>query len=402
MNEREKIRESFKRALLQTTRALSSRHEVDVAFGGDHASVHANSARIPLPARILDKAAAASARGEGDAAALRLAHHDAYTHDQLAPNGAEARAIFAALENTRCEAIGARVLKGVGDNLAAALDQTIADKGYDQLNLRDAAPLADAAALLLRERLTGRKPPQAAAGLMEAWRDELEERIGPALDALANANTLADQSAFAELAHQLLADLDLDESDRGDQPDDEDNHEDDAEDDADDQNDGDADDQSDVPDQASAGDTTEGDSDMSDQEVDSVEQDDDGASENARMSAVRNNQTGDNGIKYCAYTTEFDEIAVAQDLCDEEELERLRRSLDRQMENLHAVVARLANKLQRKLLAQQNRSWAFDLDEGVLDAARLARVVVGPHATPLLQDGTRSGVSRYCCYSLAR
>lgn len=380
MTPKEKAREDFKRALLHATRALAAQHDVEVAFGGEHATVQGKSARIPLPARKLDRASAAIARGEGDAAALRLAHHDVEAHETLAPRGAEARAVFSALENARCEAIGARAMTGVGDNLAAALEKTIADKGYDQLSARDAAPLADVAALLLRERLTGRAPPPAAKGIMEAWRSDLEARAGAALDALADTTDLNDQTAFASLARNLIRDLELDDDEKGDQPEETDDHEDDADDEneSDGENDDEGSDDSEFPEDAGEGDTADGDADISDENTESTIEEDDGASENARISSLRNKFEGDTGENYRPYTTQFDEIAYANELCDEEELTRLRRSLDRQLENLHAVVSRLANKLQRKLMAQQNRSWSFDLDEGVLDAARLARVVADP------------------------
>jgi len=380
MTPKEQIREAFKRALLHTTRALSAQHDVEVAFGGEHANVQGKNARIPLPARVIDSAAAAIARGEGDAAALRLAHHDETAHNTLAPRGAEARAVFAALENARCEAIGARALKGVGDNLAAALDKTIGDKGYQQLSAKDATPIGDVAALLLRERLTGRTPPPAAASIMETWRDDLESRAGESLDAMAAAADLDNQEAFAALARDFLRDLDLDDEDRGDQEDSDDTNENDSEDQNDDdsaEND-DETDGSEMPEEPGAGDTEDGEADLSEQDMDSSLEEDDGAAENAKISSLRTKFEGDTGAAYRPYTTEFDEIANAEELCDPEELQRLRRSLDRQLENLHTVVARLANKLQRKLLAQQNRSWMFDLDEGVLDAARLARVVVDP------------------------
>ena len=219
MTPKEQIREAFKRALLQTTRALSAQHDVEVGFGGEHASVQGKQARIPLPARQLDPETAAIARGEGDAAALRLAHHDAAAHQALAPRGAEARAIFAALENARCEAIGAKALKGVGDNLAASLNKVIGDKGYDRLSAKDAAPIGDVAALLLRERLTGRASPPAAAAILDAWRNEIEDRAGAALDRLAATADLDDQSAFAALARDFIRDLDLDDDDQGDQED---------------------------------------------------------------------------------------------------------------------------------------------------------------------------------------
>ncbi|MEM9494524.1 MAG: cobaltochelatase subunit CobT [Pseudomonadota bacterium] len=379
MTPAEKLREAFKRALIHTTRALSAQPEVDVAFGGEHASVQGRAAKIPLPARVLDKGAAAIARGEGDAAALRLAHHDPAAHTDMAPRGAEAQAVFAALENARCEAIGATALKGVGDNLSAALEKTISEKAYTPLTAKDASAMADAAALLLRERVTGRRPPRSADTIMEEWRGALEERAGESLDALAASADLADQRGFAELARAFIRDLDLDDDERGDQPeqneDDADEEDQDAENEAEDGED-DAPDQ--LPDDiGDSGETPEGDADISDQDIQDAA-DDDGESENARISSIRMQMEGDSGDAYKAFTTAFDEIIDAAELCDAEELARLRRSLDRQLENLHAIVARLANKLQRKLMAQQNRSWTFDLDEGVLDAARLTRVIVDP------------------------
>lgn len=380
MMSKEQIRDAFKRALLHTTRALSAQRDVEVAFGGDHAAVQGKSARIPLPARVLDPASAAIARGESDAAALRLAHHDAVAHQQLMPKGAEARAVFTALENARCEAIGAKALKGVGDNLAASLEKVFADKGYDRLNAKDSASMADVAALMLRERLTGRTAPHAAAGIMEEWREDLEARAGASLDALAAEASLDDQAAFATLARDFIRDLDLDDNDQGDQESQDESEGDEDQDEAEDDSDT-SDDETgadEMPEDPGSGETSDGEADLSEQDMDSNFEEDDGATENAKISSLRTQFEGDTGAAYKAYTTEFDEIAEAMELCDPEELQRLRRSLDRQLENLHAVVARLANKLQRKLMAQQNRSWSFDLDEGVLDAARLARVIVDP------------------------
>ncbi len=377
MTPKEKVREDFKRALVQTTRALSAQNGVEVAFGGDHAIVQGKRARIPLPARVLDKEAAAIARGEADAAALRLAHHDEASHARLEPKGAEARAVFSALENARCEAIGAIALTGVGDNLAAALEKTIADRDAGRLNAPEAAPLADVAALLLRGRLTGRSPPDAAAAMLEHWREDVERRAGRSLDALARGSNLNDQAAFAALSRAVLRDLELDDEDKGDQEGDESaKGEDDAE------SSSDAADDDGVADAPEDGLPESGDGDsegeVSDQDLEQAADDADGAAENAKISSLRARFEGDTGENYRAYTKQFDEIADATELCDAEELARLRRTLDRQLENLHTVVARLANKLQRKLLAQQSRSWDFDLDEGVLDAARLARVVVDP------------------------
>ncbi|MBI1392261.1 MAG: cobaltochelatase subunit CobT [Alphaproteobacteria bacterium] len=378
---KEQAREHFKRALLQTTRALSAKDDVEVSFGGDQASVVGRAAKIPLPARVLDRGAAMIARGESDGAALWLAHHDAAAHASLSPKGSEAQAVFNALEKTRVESIGARAMKGVGDNLAASLNERITAKGVGRLDAAAAtALLPDVAALLLRKRLTGREPPPAAKALVDAHGAAVEEMAGASLDALARAANLGDQPAFAALARNVIRDLNL-EDEEGSEPgedsaENENENDDENDDDAENDESGVADMPEDDP--AQAGEAPNDDQDTSEQEIESDGEDEDGAIDNAKISATRSERPFDSGENYKPYTTEFDEIADAIDLCDEEELVRLRRSLDRQLENMHAVVARLANKLQRKLLAQQNRSWEFDLDEGVLDAARLARIVVDP------------------------
>jgi len=380
MTPKEKAREDFKRALIQTTRALASLPEVEVAFGGEHANVSGRQAKIPLPARVLDREAAMVARGEADSAALRLAHHDGRQYSKNQPRGVDAQAVYRALENARIEAIGAKALKGVGDNLAAALDKTYIDRRLDRLEAQETAPLADIASLLLRQRLTGRDHPPAAKAMMAAHTADIEALAGASLDRLAQTNDLHDQEAFARLARNVIRDLNLDDEggeEQGDEQtkgDEEENAKESES--SDNEDDGVADSAEDQ-----AGDESEGpdsESEMSEQDFEEAEDDADGAVENAKISSIRAKFEGDSGARYHAYTTEYDETAEASELCDAEELQRLRRTLDRQLENLHSVVARLANKLQRRLMAQQNRSWIFDLDEGVLDAARLARVIVDP------------------------
>ncbi len=380
MTPKEKAREDFKRALIQTTRALASLPEVEVAFGGEHANVSGRQAKIPLPARVLDREAAMIARGEADSAALRLAHHDGRRFSKNLPRGADAQAVYRALENARIEAIGAQALKGVGDNLAAALDKSYLDRRLDRLDAQETAPIADIASLLLRQRLTGRDHPPAAKAMMAAHSGEIEALAGASLDRLAQTNDLHDQEAFARLARNVIRDLNLDEE-GGDEQGDEQTKGDEEEnakenDSSENEDDGVAEAAEDQTGDESEGPDSE--SDVSEQDFEQAEDDADGAVENAKISSIRAKFEGDSGARYRAYTTEFDETADAAELCDAEELQRLRRTLDRQLENLHAVVSRLANKLQRRLMAQQNRSWIFDLDEGVLDAARLARVIVDP------------------------
>ncbi len=386
MNKQQEIREAFKRALVHTTRALSALNEPEVSFGGEQAHVSGQSARIPLPDKIINRNTAAIVRGEADAAALRLAHHDAAAHARLAPRNPAGRVVFAALENARIEALGTRALPGIGDNLAAALEKAFELKVYDNRSDHDVAPLADVAALLVREKLTGRPAPESAKPLIEFWLKQFEQKAGTSLEQLSQLTDLDDQEAFAALARDILRNLDLDDEE-SERPDENEDPENDSEDDRPDEQDAPENNDADAADPTADNledtlpdgeDGSEGDADLSDQEFDASSEDDQPPDADGQTIVGNMPQAGDTGEVYSPFTTQFDETAEAHQLCDPEELIRLRRSLDRQLENFHALIARLANQLQRKLMAQQSRSWMFDLDEGILDAARLARVVIDP------------------------
>jgi len=373
--------DAFKRALSAATRSLAAQSDVEVAFGGERPVVRGKRARIPNPHRKATAKQTAISRGLADAAALKLAHHDEAAFRSAEPEGGEARAVFRALEDARIEAIGATRMKGVGDNLDAALERYCELKGYGRVEDRQDLPLADVASLILRERMTGRETPPSARRLVDAWRETIEAKAGPSLDALARG--VDDQTAFARLAKDVLRDLDLGEDlseNDGDDEDDRDGEQDSSDDDQ--QSDrSDKDDGSDAPDESDPqqGDGAQDDVELSQEDFEDVETDaEESPGETMQPVAIRPVFEGDSGEAYKVYTSAHDEIVGAEDLCDPEELERLRKTLDHQLETLHAVVARLANKLQRKLLAQQKRAWAFDLDEGVLDAARLARVIADP------------------------
>ena len=374
--------DAFKRALSITTRAIAGDRELDVRFGGEIAGLSGGRMVLPNPGSEPSAEAAAAVRGRADALALRLAHHDEAAHMRALPPGATARAIFHAAEQARVEALGARNMRGMAGNLDAALAMRCRQKGWQRVEDRQAAPMEEALALLVRERISGNPAPPEAAGLMALWRDQMESVAGLSLDALAeNAD---DQLAFAELLRTVIQDLDLSDELGGD-PEDSDNPDDDDEgvdreertgDDEDD--DGSQGEQPDTPDAAgTAGDEEEINADTDDAETRVDAMDDEGA---AQTSMRPNWQPVNdaNANAYKVFTREFDEVIQASDLCDSEELERLRKYLDNTLKGLDQVVGRLANRLQRRLMAQQERAWMFDLEEGVLDGSRLARVIADP------------------------
>jgi cobaltochelatase CobT len=389
---REAPSEPFKRAVVGCLRSMARSPELDVTFVIDKPgviqAVGPGATRLPEPPRRMSAQDAAILRGHADSAALRLACHNEKLHLRITPRGDTGKAVFDALEQTRVECIGARRMVGVADNLAAVLDDRYQRSDLAGVRSRDDAPLADALALLVREKLTGRPPPDAARRVVELWREAILARAGADLGRL--ESSLENQRAFARIVRKILDDLDVaekgdDQIDQGDE-DDSDDHADNDDSDSggegekeqavdplksdrvEDSDDTTPDFQGEVetgppgeaPDDLSAGDSEE--------------------PSGARRASPTNPNAAQ--VDYRAFAPQFDEIVQAEALCEPDELERLRAYLDRQLQNLSAVVARLANRLQRRLMAQQNRAWEFDLEEGMLDAARLSRVIIDPQ-TPL-------------------
>jgi len=372
----------FRQVLAGTARAIAADSEVEVAFASESGATGGKLARVVSPGPGLSPRLVAEARGGADAVALRLRHHDGKLHDGQAPADREARAVFDALESARIEALGARAMPGVRDNLAALTEGRVRGDAITRARSVEEVPLATALGLLARERLTGAAPPAAAAAGLELVRGWIEERAGGDLDTLALA--LDDQSAFAALARKLLEDLELApaEEPSDEQPDeggDEDEGEDAGDDDSSDQDNDQSPSAGDMEQRAEQEEQESDDEDVSAEDMDNSdslpgEEGDESSVPRPNRRQSEPELAGD----YRAFTTRFDEVVEAHDLCDGEELNRLRAYLDQQMGSLSSVVTRLANRLQRRLMAQQARSWDFDQEEGLLDAARLARVVVSP------------------------
>src|SRR6266481_2395377 len=306
--------EEFRRVTATTMRAISKK-EVNVSFVPDGGSLLGQEARITVPARDLPVEDVSRVRGEADSMALKLRHHDRKMHLRRVPRGETARAIFEAVEQVRVEALGARRMAGVADNLSALWRQRSDQRGHARIKSKDDAPIADVIGLIAREQLLGASPPDSAKAMVDMWRADVESAAGRDFQKL--RESLGNQETFARAARQLIRDLKL------------------------------------------------------------GDEEEPGRAERPWLppGALSNEPLGQ---QYHAYTVKFDEIVEADHLCDAEELGRLRNHLDQQLSHLQGVIGKLANRLQRRLMAQQNRSWDFDLDEGTLDAARLARIVANP------------------------
>ncbi|TKZ21776.1 cobaltochelatase subunit CobT [Shimia litoralis] len=379
----------FKKALAEATKVMANDPDLSVTYTVDPSGVSGEQMRLPQVSRRMTRDEVLLARGTADALALHRKYHNGETHARYAPSDGMARDLYEALETARCEAMGARDMPGTAGNIDAKIGHEAAGRGYDKLTTPADAPLPVAAGYLIRHLATGRDLPAGAQNVMELWRDHIEKNAGGTLDDL--QDMLSDQQGFAKFARQIIKDLGYGDQ-LGDDPDQTDDQEDDVDDSAEEQPDPDSSGQDDSQDdeaEANPEQAQDQQQDMSEAQVSMDEMADDEMGEDVEMpegeaplEPPAPQPISDADPNYVVFNAEHDEEIRAEDLAEPVELERLRAYLDQQLEPLKGAVSRLANKLQRRLQAQQNRSWEFDLEEGILDAGRLARVVANP-TTPL-------------------
>ena len=370
--------EPFKRAVGTAVRALSGEPELEVTFSAEPPALRGLKARLPLPSRNLPPSEVAVVRGAGDAYALRRAHHEDKVHEQFRPQSADAAAVFESAEQARVEAIGSIAMQGVANNLTASLEHRLMQRGLSKARLKSDVPISDVLGLMVREKLTGEAPPDSVKYAVDLWRPFIEDNAGKDLQKL--GEKIRDQAAFAKLTRTILRDLKLtDEFDA-----------DEASDDSGEGENAENQDQ-DGEEQDSQSESQSSEADM--QESEGEEGDDDAEMRAEQTDELSDAQEPEDGMKpnrpeqpfshhdewgYKVHTLQFDEEVEAVELCDAEELGRLRNFLDQQLQAMSGVVSRLANKLQRLLMAQQNRTWEFDIEEGMLDTSRLPRIIIDP------------------------
>ena len=380
----------FKKALAEATKVMAHDADLTVSYSVDPSGLSGDTMRLPQISRRMTRQEVLVARGTADALALYHRYHDAPTHARYAPQGAMARELYEAMETARCEALGARDMPGTAGNIDAKIGVDADRLGYAEISDRSQAPLSTAAGYLIRHLATGRELPTGAKNVMELWQGFIEEQASGTLENL--HAKLADQQEFARFARQIISDLGYGDQ-LGDDPDaPDDDQQDDAAQDQEEEQDPDSQGQDENDEDQADADPEQNQDQQQDTAEAQVSQDDSAEDDmsdemempegDAPLDPPAPQPVSDADPNYVIFTAEYDEEIRAEELAEPAELERLRAYLDQQLEPLKGAVSRLANKLQRRLQAQQNRSWLFDLEEGILDAGRLARVVANP-TTPL-------------------
>ena len=378
--------EPLRRAITGCVRSIAGDSEVEVTFANERPGMAGERIRLPEISKRPTAHELAVTRGLGDSMALRLACHDTGVHATLSPQGADARSVFDAVEQARVESLGALRMSGVAANLNSMNSEKYAKANFSGIERKEDAPLAEAMAMLVREKLAGTKAPQSAGKVLDLWRPFIEEKAGTDLDGLKGA--IEDQQAFAKLVRHMLSSMqmaeDLGEEDS--EPEEMDNPNEDEQPRSNESENEEVEEEA-GSDAAPAEQSEAADDELDEGEMDGAEMSDDEMSDEADDHSETPGETRrphtpfddfNEKVDYRIFTQEFDEEVLAEELCDEAELDRLRAFLDKQLAHLQGAVGRLANRLQRRLMAQQNRSWDFDLEEGYLDPARLVRLIIDP------------------------
>ena len=396
----------FKKALAEATKVMANDPELSVSYSVDPSGLSGDTMRLPQVSRLMSRDEVLVARGTADALALHRRHHNEATHQRYVPQGATAREIYENMETARCEAMGARDMPGTESNIYAKIAAEADRKGYNQISSAQDVPLAVAAGYLVRSLATSRALPSGAQNVMNVWHEFMQDQAGGTLQKI--SSTIADQAEFAKFARQVISDLGYGDQ-LGDDPDELDDQDNNSDDEATGDEDQNSTGQEDSPEEDSEASGEDSQDDQQDAAQAQVSMDEMAEQElgdetsipegDAPLEPPQPQPVSEADPNYTVYESGFDEEIRADELAEPVELERLRAYLDQQLEPLKGAVSRLANKLQRRLQAQQNRSWQFDLDEGILDAGRLARVVANP-TTPLSFKVEKDTEFRDTCVTL--
>ena len=375
----------FQNATASTLKAISGDfdNEREIKFSGSSSYLSTKEIRLPQILKELDTTQLSRLRGESDKIALKIKHHDPIVHNKYLPSSDLSSQIFQFAEDSRIESVGSKNLVGIKNNLQNLVEEKFKETILPVPGGDDKEALMNALQLVIREKITGCSSPENTSLSLEKWRPWINSKIGNLLNQLAE-NT-QDQENYAKKTKELLTALqaDIGETDQNKSGENEDksdeSNSDESEDDGSSAQSDSDDDQDAGLDGGSEAQDDDGEIDGEAQEGDSEDQDGESEGEIASNPLSGHNQGKNNvNYNYQVFSTKYDEIVNAADLCDEDELNRLRGTLDKQLETLQGAISRLANKLQRKLQAKQNRSWNFDLEEGMLDASKLSRIITQP------------------------
>jgi len=372
MDDQEILKERFKSAISSAVKAISENFEIEIKFG-DKIDSKKNCVNLPEIINLKNLQDFTRLRARADSEALKIKYTDKKTYLEKEPKGAMAKALYAIAEQIRYEKIGANKLKGVKNNIIQSYENKFKNKKISEIKTESDVPITEAFELYLRNYFFKIKQNKATKKTLSYWKDLFDKNLKSNLNELNSC--VENQKEFGGKISDLISSLEFDDSDSKEKEDEKevlDNNPSSSNDEngENNQNNQEEDDKDSKPNLN-----------LLDVDIESVS-DSENLNEN-ETKEIHGNQILQKGKKllkdkYKIFTNEFDEIKEAQDLENKEEISRLRKNLDQQLTNLQNIVGKLANRLQRQLMAKQNRSWEFDIEEGLLDSSKLSRVIIDP------------------------
>ena len=367
-NKKEKL-EDFKTAISSTVRSLSNSQKIEVSFGNQLSKSNKNSIKLPDLSQTNNTINYDEIRAVADSKSLNLRFSNKNTFKKFEPEGNISKKLYNISEKIRCEKIGTSYFKGIKKNIEKFYQKRL--NGLDLKNSEDR--IVESFENYLREKFLNYKNDSKVEKKLKTHKKELNEQFKAKIDDLKN-HTL-NQEKFNSLVSQIISNMSLDENISEDKQKDNENKNIDNETKPQnqDQNTKDKKESQDEMSIETAIPDLENETKESDQAEEEVKIED-----SSRPDIKKKGNTNFGDLNYKVYTEEFDEVIKAEELENTEELLRLRKTLDQQLLQLKNFISKLANKLQRKLLAKQNRSWNFDLEEGLLDTSKLPRIIMDP------------------------
>ena len=370
MDEQELLKERFKSAVSSAVKAISENFDLEIKFSNNLSSKE-NSLYLPEISSLKKLQDFTNLRAFADSEALKIKYTDEKIYLKNEPDGLVSKALYAVAEKIRYEKIGSDKLKGVKKNIIQCYENKFQDKKIEEIKTEADVPITEAFELYLRSHFFGIKQNHATKKMLSYWKDLFDKNLKQRLKELDHC--IEDQHKFNQLIVELIDNLDFEDPNSKEKKEEKDTTKEDS---------SQSETNNDEQDLSQKEEEESSDSDLNvaenSLEASNEDQDTDKKEIEGDPSLIKKNHENLLKEKYKVFTNEYDEIANAEKLESGDEITRLRKNLDQQLTNLQSLVAKLANKLQRQLLAKQNRSWEFDLEEGMLDAAKLSRVIVDP------------------------
>ena len=373
MDEKEILKERFKSAVSSAVKVISEKFDLEIKFGTNISSKK-NSLNLPEVLSLKNLQDFTNLRAFADSEALKIKYTDKKIYLKNEPEGTIGKSLYAIAEKVRYEKIGSDKLKGIKNNITKCYENKFKNKKIEEIKTEADVPITESFELYMRSHFFKIKPNKATKKILSYWQDLFDKNLKKKLKELDNC--LENQSKFNHIVSEMINNLDFADT-----------------------NSKEKEEQKETQKNKSSSENDSGENNQANKEEENQENEYNFNIDDADINSMNENDSlnqneaeeikGDPNLKkryqknlfkdnYKIFTNEYDEIKEAEELENEEEIIRLRKNLDQQLINLQNVIAKLANKLQRLLLASQNRSWEFDLEEGMLDASKLSRVIIDP------------------------